>query len=77
MGKVKEFCSAITSFVFAQKEFKLREKELDEQIQPLLVKYRDEKNIDKLEDLIDQLPKDYRGIRRIYQAILEIEEGEQ
>jgi len=70
-----EQAQRISEFVKAQDVSKVAERRLNAVIQPKLKALAEAKDVDGLMALIDELPKSYRGVRRIYQAIEEIQES--
>ena len=72
----RELAYAIYEFEMAWKKMKNTSKQLDNVVSPLIRKMLEDKSIADLRDLVDVLPKDYRGSRRIYEAMIHIEDEE-
>lgn len=77
MGKVKDLSVAIEEFNEADSVYREKEKELAGAIQGLVSHYVNEGDLDGLNSLVDILPKRFRGVRRIYQAMIEVEDANQ
>ncbi len=58
----------------AREAQKLAERELFDSFKEEFIKFIKDRNIDAILHLVNQLPKHYNGCRRLYQAIIEIED---
>lgn len=66
---------AISEYIKASAVLDKKESVLNKFVEKRMIPLMANKDIDGLHELVDELPKHYKGARRIYEAMLRIEES--